>query len=141
MAIPSDDSSNIHDYLLGIDDLNRPKVIDMSIIKPGVMNSAILMIIRMILMRKGTIPDIPDLGIDIRGRYRFAFESELSILQNEITNQIQTYLPEFLASEVTVAMQKGEPDGPKVVIQITIDETTYELVYNISTNTLDGLDR
>lgn len=141
MAITTDDNANITDYLLGMDDLNRPKAIDMSIIKPGVMNSAMLMIIRMILMRKGTIPDIPDLGIDIRGRYRFAFESELTTLQSEISQQIQTYLPEFLSNEVNVYMQTGETDGPKVVIEITIDGTTYELIYNISTNTLEGLDR
>lgn len=141
MAIPVDDNSNIRDYLLGMDDLNRPKVIDMTIIKPNVMNSCILMIIRLILLRKGTYPDIPDMGIDIRGRYRFAFESELSMLQHEIQNQIETYLSEFLATEVTVQMRKGEKDGPKVVIQITIDGTTYELVYNISTNTIEGLNR
>lgn len=141
MAIPVDDNSNIRDYLLGMDDLNRPKVIDMTIIKPNVMNSCILMIIRLILLRKGTYPDIPDMGIDIRGRYRFAFESELSMLQHEIQNQIETYLPEFLATEVTVQMKKGEKDGPKVVIQITVDGTTYELVYNISTNTIEGLNR
>ena len=141
MAIPVDDNSNIRDYLLGMDDLNRPKVIDMTIIKPNVMNSCILMIIRLILLRKGTYPDIPDMGIDIRGRYRFAFESELSMLQHEIQNQIETYLPEFLSSEVTVQMRKGEKDGPKVVIQITVDGTTYELVYNISTNTIEGLNR
>lgn len=141
MAITTDDNANITDYLLGMDDLNRPKAIDMSIIKPGAMNSAMLMIIRMILMRKGTIPDIPDLGIDIRGRYRFAFESELTTLQSEISQQIQTYLPEFLSNEVNVYMQTGETDGPKVVIEITIDGTTYELIYNISTNTLEGLDR
>lgn len=141
MAITTDDNANITDYLLGMDDLNRPKAIDMSIIKPGVMNSAMLMIIRMILMRKGTIPDIPDLGIDIKGRYRFAFESELTTLQSEISQQIQTYLPEFLSNEVNVYMQTGETDGPKVVIEITIDGTTYELIYNISTNTLEGLDR
>lgn len=141
MAITTDDNANITDYLLGMDDLNRPKEIDMSIIKPGAMNSAMLMIIRMILMRKGTIPDIPDLGIDIRGRYRFAFESELTTLQSEISQQIQTYLPEFLSNEVNVYMQTGETDGPKVVIEITIDGTTYELIYNISTNTLEGLDR
>lgn len=141
MAIPVDDNSNIRDYLLGMDDLNRPKVIDMTIIKPNVMNSCILMIIRLILLRKGTYPDIPDMGIDIRGRYRFAFESELSMLQHEIQNQIETYLPEFLATEVIVQMRKGEKDGPKVVIQITVDGTTYELVYNISTNTIEGLNR
>lgn len=141
MAIETDSNANITDYLLGIDDLNRPKEIDMSIIKPGEMNSCMLMIIRMILMRKGTIPDLPDLGIGIRERYRFAFESELSDLEYEINQQIQTYLPEFLASEVTVNMQTGETDGPKVVIDITINETQYELVYNISTNTLEGLNR
>lgn len=139
MAIPVDDNSNIRDYLLGMDDLNRPKVIDMTIIKPNVMNSCILMIIRLILLRKGTYPDIPDMGIDIRGRYRFAFEEELTSLENEIQQQMQTYLPEFSPVEVHALMRTGETDGPKVVIEITIDSTIYKLIYNVTTNTIEGM--
>ena len=137
--IPKDDKSNIIDHLIGIDDIGRPKEIDMTIIESGVMNSAVLMIIRLLLTRKGTYADIPDLGIDIRGRYRFAFEEELTSLENEIQQQMQTYLPEFSPVEVHALMRTGETDGPKVVIEITIDSTIYKLIYNVTTNTIEGM--
>lgn len=138
-SIPKDDKSNIIDHLIGIDDIGRPKEIDMTIIKSGVMNSAILMIIRLLLTRKGTYADIPDLGIDLRGRYRFAFEEELTTLENEISQQMTTYLPEFSPVEVHALLRTGDTDGPKVVIEITIDATVYQLIYNVITNTIDGM--
>lgn len=138
-SIPKDDKSNIIDHLIGIDDIGRPKEIDMTIIKSGVMNSAILMIIRLLLTRKGTYADIPDLGIDLRGRYRFAFEEELTTLENEISQQMTTYLPEFSPIEVHALLRTGDTDGPKVVIEITIDATVYQLIYNVTTNTIDGM--
>lgn len=138
-SIPKDDKSNIIDHLIGIDDIGRPKEIDMTIIKSGVMNSAVLMIIRLLLTRKGTYADIPDLGIDLRGRYRFAFEEELTTLENEISQQMITYLPEFSPVEVHALLRTGDTDGPKVVIEITIDATVYQVIYNVTTNTIDGM--
>ena len=98
--------ANIRDYLLDIDDLNRPKVLDMENIQTGTMNSAALLIIRLLLLKKGSYPDFPDLGIDIRGRYRFAFEEELITLRNELEDQISTYLPELIPVDVEVSLYR-----------------------------------
>lgn len=132
------DTANIRDYLLGINDLNRPKVVDMQDIKPGKWNSAVTMITRLIMMRKGTIPDIPNLGVDIAGRYRFSFEEELDELAIDIANQANTYLPEFYPVNVRCEMiQDGEKH--KVLIHLIINEIEYLIMYDITDNTLEGL--
>lgn len=138
MPMTFNDIANVRDYLLGINDINRPKVVDMKDIKPGKWNSAVTMITRLIMMRKGTIPDIPDLGVDITGRYRFTFEEELDELSNDIANQINTYLPEFSPVNVRCEMiQDGEKH--KVLIHLIINEIEYLIMYDITDNTLEGL--
>lgn len=138
MPLTFDEQANITDYLIGINDINRPKTVDMKNIKPGKLNSAVTMICRMILMRKGTIPDIPDLGVDITGRYRFAFEEELIDLENDIQNQINTYLPEF--TPVTVRCELVlDNEKHKVIIHLIINEIEYLIAYLVDDNTLEGL--
>lgn len=139
MAIQIDDVVNIKEYLLGLDDLQQPKMIDMSIISSGVWNSAILLIARLILMRKGTYPDHPDLGIDIRARYKFAFESELLSLQEEIQTQLSMYLPELNYAQVRVMFEKYN-DKYCVIISINISQTIYNLFYDIDKQTIIGLE-
>ena len=90
------DDDNPRDHLLALNDLGLPKVIDMSRIESGVMNTAITCIARLIVMRKGTDMDRPDMGIDIVGRYRFAETSEMTTLQLELEEQIAMYLPDLL---------------------------------------------
>jgi len=135
----ANDKGNIKEYLLGLDDLQRPKMIDMSIIAPGIYNSAIILIARLILLKKGTYPDHPDLGIDIRARYKFAFDSELLTLQEEIQSQIDKYLPELNYSQVRVRFEKYN-NKFCVIISIQIDQVIYNLFYDISSQTLLGLE-
>ena len=63
--ITVDSTANIRDYLLDLDDIGKPKVVDMTDIRRGKLNSAATMIIRLLLLKKGTYPDFPNLGIDI----------------------------------------------------------------------------
>ena len=58
-------NANIRDYLLDVNDLNQPKVLDLSEIETGKMNSAELLIVRLLLRKKGTYPDYPDLDTDL----------------------------------------------------------------------------
>lgn len=133
------DEANIRDYLLGLDDLKKPKVIDMSIIAPKQWNSAILMISRLIMMKKGTYPDHPDLGIDIRGRYSFSFEDDLYSLQEDIDEQASRYLPEFAPYQIRCMFQSIN-DINYVVIVIVINNIAYTLLYDIDGHTLEGLE-
>lgn len=132
--------ANIRDYLLDIDDLNRPKVLDMENIQTGTMNSAALLIIRLLLLKKGSYPDFPDLGIDIRGRYRFAFEEELITLRNELEDQISTYLPELIPVDVEVSLYRPKNSLENMILfSIIIRQVKFEILYNVAANTIEGL--
>lgn len=132
--------ANIRDYLLNIDDLNRPKVLDMENIQTGTMNSAALLIIRLLLLKKGSYPDFPDLGIDIRGRYRFAFEEELITLRNELEDQISTYLPELIPVDVEVSLYRSKDSLENMILfSIIIRQVKFEILYNVAANTIEGL--
>lgn len=121
---------NVKEYLLALDDIGQPKVVDMKTIKNGVMNSAALLISKLICMQKGSRPDQPDMGVDIRRRYRFGYESELGMLQTDIENQISTYLPEFLPVDVKVGIRTNDGEKNKIIISITIDGVMYQLSYD-----------
>lgn len=134
--------NNVHDYLLDLNDIGLPRVVDMSRIESGVFNPAILTIIRLIVMRKGTDPDRPDMGIDIVGRYRFSFISEMYKLQSEIEEQIGIYLPEFLPVSVEVSVIQQETQDAainKIQISITVDKVMYQLMYDKESSQLDFL--
>lgn len=139
MAASLENSANIREYLLGLDDLQQPKMIDMSIISPNVWNSAILLVARLLLLKKGTYPDHPDLGIDIRARYKFAFESDLSMLQQEIEQQIGKYLPELSYIQVRTEFKKIS-DSYCVVIYLIHNKVLYTILYDIDKETILGLE-
>ena len=100
-----------------------------------------VLIVRLLLMEKGTDPMRPDMGVGIRSRYRFAFESELTSLQEDIETQISTYLPEVSPVTVKVALENDRNDilKNKIKISIIIDETEYLLSYDVTSNTLEGI--
>ena len=138
--ITADSTANIRDYLLDLDDIGKPKVVDMTDIRRGKLNSAATMIIRLLLLKKGTYPDFPNLGIDIRGRYRFMFSEELSTLESELTDQIETYLPELLPitfSAEMITIPSTTANG--ILFNIISNEIDFVLLYNINKNTFDGI--
>lgn len=138
--ITVDSTANIRDYLLELDDIGKPKVVDMTDIRRGKLNSAATMIIRLLLLKKGTYPDFPNLGIDIRGRYRFMFSEELSTLESELTDQIETYLPELLPITVSAEMITiPSTTANGILFNIISNEIDFVLLYNINKNTFDGI--
>ena len=138
--ITADSTANIRDYLLDLDDIGKPKVVDMTDIRRGKLNSAATMIIRLLLLKKGTYPDFPNLGIDIRGRYRFMFSEELSTLESELTDQIETYLPELLPITVSAEMITiPSTTANGILFNIISNEIDFVSLYNINKNTFDGI--
>lgn len=133
------EEANVTDHLLGLDDLQQPKTIDMSIIRPNEWNSAILFISRLLLMRKGQLDDHPDLGIDIRGRYRFVYDDELIQLNQEIQDQVAQYAPEFTPIDVTSSFKESGNEG-WISIVVVINNVAYELLYNLNSATIEGLE-
>lgn len=130
--MPSEENTdlNVREHLLSLDDIGQPKIVDMRTIKTGVLNSAVVLISKLICMQKGNRPDQPNMGVDIRRRYRFGYESELTMLQNDIEEQIATYLPEFLPVDVQVGIRTNDGEKNIIIISITIRNVMYQLSYD-----------
>ena len=119
-------------------------MVDMSVIEINKLNSAVILIARLIMMRKGTDPDRPDMGIDIAGRYRFSFTNELYNLEREIQDQLFSYLPELSPITVSVSYQsettKNLERQNKICIDLNINMTTYRLMYDRDSSKLKVLE-
>lgn len=81
-----------------------------------------LLLIRLILLDPGSDPLHPEMGVGIR-RFRYGMDN-LNTLTQRIKEQIDTYLPCYPASDVTLVQT---PDH-FVNIEITINDVVY--VYN-----------
>ena len=75
------------------------------------------------------------MGVGLR-RYRFNSEKDgLTKLKNAISKQVDTYLPTYQGSEVTLTLTKDK----KLNIDITVGDTTY--VYSSEVDdTIDTID-
>lgn len=123
----SDENVTYREYFLGVDEFNHPKVYKNE-------DATYVLLIRLILLEKGTYPTRPDMGVGLVSRYRYAFNDKIKQLESDITDQIATYLPEFTGVSVKV-----ESDNKIIVIAITIDKYTYQLTYTRDKNTLSAL--
>ena len=90
-------------------------------------------LIELILLRPGTYPTRPKMGVGLVERYRYTFFEHLYELEEDITNQIRTYLPEF--ESVDVNLTKDELNKT-LFITISLDSVAYSLVFNSQTNTI-----
>ena len=80
------------------------------------------MIKRLLLMRKGTYPSIPDMGINISA-YRFQDIDQVIAgkLKNAITSQINMYIPELPLQNITISKVKYRGD---FILYIEIEITS-----------------
>lgn len=103
------------EYLFSVDKFNKPVVYNQK-------RAIGLLLTRLILLDPGSDPLHPDMGVGIR-KYRYTMNT-LEELKKRVKDQIETYLPCFPSSDVTLILT---PD--KICnIEIRIDDTTY--VYN-----------
>ena len=114
-------------HLLSLNDFGMPKVYSGT-------SAMYTKIVYLILLEKGKFQSHPDMGVGIRSRYRFNnSEDLLSNLQADITNQINTYLPELSFIDISVNI-KDHTLG----IVINTEEGAYTIAYNRSTDVLDA---
>jgi hypothetical protein len=74
------------------------------------------------------------MGVGIISRYRYSSSDDLEQLKEDIDDQITTYLPELIATEISVT------ESEKIVyIAIVVDDVVYSLTFNKETKTLDSL--
>ena len=114
-------------HTLSLNDFNRPRVLSKA-------DAAYTAIIHLIYLEKGKFQSHPDMGVGIRSRYRFNNEDNvLDVLQQDIKKQIEKYLPELNAIEVSC---EDISDG-SIYIDINTDTgAVYGLEYDISNNVL-----
>lgn len=85
-----------------------------------------ILLVRLMIMDPGNDPLHPTMGVGI-AKYRYATQEKLEALKNRITNQIETFLPEFQNSEV-----RFEVTPDKLLnIEIEINDVIY--VYESAT--------
>ena len=124
------------EHVLSLNDFNMPKVFNES-------DSAYVLIIRLLLLEPAKFQSHPEMGVGIRSRYRFNNdENFLMNLQNDIKKQIDKYLPELSATDVTITSNNkvlgiiiNTADGAYVVSY----DTTTDVMQAAATHVLDEL--
>ena len=100
------------EYLFSVDQYNKPKVYTKK-------QAIGLMLVRLILLNPGSDPLHPEMGVGIKN-YRYTMNT-LEDLRRRVEDQINTYLPCFRSSNVSIV----QTDNHVCNIEITIDDTIY----------------
>lgn len=117
----------LKEYSIDINEFNRPKEYKNE-------DATYILLVRLILLEPGTLPNKPNAGIGLKSRWRYALMEDLPKLQAEIDDQIDTYLPELSEAKVSV-----EGNNKELIIYISIDKYTYQMTYDREENTLSIL--
>lgn len=104
------------EYVLSLNDFREPKVLE------GKAAIATILV-RLILLNPGTMPDRPLMGVGLVEKYRYSFPEDVNELKKEIKRQIQLYLPRYQGAEVDVLLNKDNT----LTIGVKIDEVLYQL--------------
>ena len=100
------------EYLMSVNKINEPVV-------ERKQRAIALLLLRLILLDPGSDPLHPNMGVGI-SKYRFSVNT-LEELRSRISDQISTYLPDFLASEINIVINSDRTCN----VEITIDDTIY----------------
>lgn len=107
-------------HVLSLNEFSKPKVFD----NPS--EAAYVNIIYLILCSKGRYQSHPDMGVGLRERYRYNNEEDLlNTLQQDITSQIEQYLPSLNLVDVSLTLRDG-----KLGIIIDTTEGIYVVAYD-----------
>lgn len=107
------------EYLLSVDQFNQPQQVNDR-------TAVSLLLVRLILLQPGSDPLHPDMGVGIKN-YRYSV-NQLEELQQRITDQISTYLPEYSYADIRLVPNRADL---LCNIEITIDDTMY--IYDSTT--------
>lgn len=113
-------------HVLSLNDFSRPKVFDKS-------DAEYVNIVYLLLLKKGTFQSHPNMGVSIRERYRFDnSEALLSILKDDIRNQLNQFLPTINVTNVETILH----DKVLGIIIYTISGA-YALAYDSDKDVID----
>jgi len=118
------------EYLLTVDEFSNPQAVEGK-------SAIALLLSRLIILEPGSDPLHPGMGVGIK-KYRFnSDKTALNDIRNDISKQIDTYLPTFQGSEIELSLN----DDNELNINITIGDTTYVYSSEVdpSTNTITNI--
>ena len=101
----------------GLDNFMKPKILDSY-------ESLAQVILNVLVMRKGNMPSLPHLGIDIQKYlYKFSDEIDVGALKNEIYSQVSELLPYLISGEIKISVVTY--DGKDLLlVAIPINDTS-----------------
>ena len=114
-------------HLLSLNNFNKPRVLSEG-------NAGYMHIIYLILLSKGKYQSHPDMGVGLRERYRYSNSETLLLdLKNDISSQIEKYLPELQLIDVSLNLKND-------ILGIVIDTTTgtYVMAYDKNKDTMEA---
>ena len=105
----------VKEYVMSINNFKEPKVLEGQ-------EAIATLLVRLILLQPGTIPDRPNMGVGLVENYRYSDKSGVMELQKRIQQQIGLHLPKFQGAEVNVTLNKNNT----LTIGILIDDVLYK---------------
>lgn len=110
------------EYLLTVDEFSNPQIVEGK-------SAVALLLSRLIILEPGSDPLHPDMGVGIK-KYRFNSDKDvLTKIRDDISKQIDTYLPTFQGSEIEISLS----DEKILNINITVGDTTYVYTSEVET--------
>ena len=122
--------SQFTEYILDLDEFNKPKVYNGP-------KAIVQKIVNLILLKPGTYPTRPYMGVGLVEKYRYSFTDDKESLQADINDQIQTYLPEL--TNVRVELDVNAEKNKILLINIIIDQSVYTVSLDSDRKTLTWL--
>lgn len=112
--------------MLSLNDFNMPKVFNNK-------HADAIHVVYLILLDKGKFQSHPNMGVGLRTEWRFRSESDiLHLLQDEIYDQINTYLPDADVTDIQITLN----DEHKLGIIITCGDSSFPIAYDTANDTL-----
>lgn len=91
------------------------------------------LIIRLIMMRPGTYPSLPSMGVGLDDYEYSTIESVISELTTRINDQVKTYLPDIPVDTITSTTQQWKQDTLLIfIIQFSSEKDDLPVVSVIS---------
>ena len=106
--------SVISEGLFTTDSYNKPMVLKDK-------DALAILLLRLLIMVPGTNRRHPEMGVDIRGRYEYSSEDEIDELNDEITQQIETYMPNYASG----ASVNCTSENHNLKVSINVDGTVF----------------
>lgn len=107
-------SGILKEYSMSVNDFNQPA-------EAKGKKAIGVLLVRLLLMEKGTDPMRPDMGVGIVSRYRYMFPEDCTTLENDIRDQLQRFLTPY----ANISVIEATVVDKELHLRIVIDDTTY----------------